>query len=131
MRRQTCRRPASAFTESPATLSEQRRTLYRLGQALYADLVRLAVASGHADADAADNLLRSAAAWQQPIFPLTGADLLSRGLAPGPDFGRLLAAVRHWWEVLDFRPDRPACLAKLAELLPGTEALVDRPPPPD
>ena len=29
-----------------ASLSEQRRTLYRLGQALYADLVRLAVASG-------------------------------------------------------------------------------------
>ena len=110
------------LTPSPAlaaSLSEQRQALYRLGQALYADLVRLAVASGRADADAAASCLRSAAAWEPPVFPLTGADLLACGLAPGPEFGRLLGAVRGWWEALDFRPDRSACLARLAELLAG------------
>lgn len=32
-----------------------------------------------------------------PVFPLTGADLLKRGLPPGPGIGRVLAAERRAW----------------------------------
>ncbi|MEO5338165.1 MAG: CCA tRNA nucleotidyltransferase, partial [Magnetospirillum sp. WYHS-4] len=66
-------------------------------------------------------LLAAVDAWREPAFPLLGRDVLDRGIPRGPDVGRLLKAVRQWWEDEDYRPDRPACLKKLkAEA--GTEA---------
>jgi hypothetical protein len=41
------------------------------------------------------------------------------GVSPGERVGRLLAAVRDWWETSDFKADRAACLAHLTELLDG------------
>jgi len=38
------------------------------------------------------------------------------GIAPGPRVGRLLAAVKRWWEEGDFAAGRAACLARLKEL---------------
>jgi poly(A) polymerase len=32
-----------------------------------------------------------------PVFPLTGRDLVARGVAPGPELGRLLAEAREAW----------------------------------
>jgi poly(A) polymerase len=32
-----------------------------------------------------------------PVFPLTGRDLVARGVAPGPELGRLLAEARKAW----------------------------------
>lgn len=117
-----------------APLPQRRLTLYRLGAALARDLVRLAVATGHGDAAVATPWLRLADGWAAPSFPLTGADVLALGLQPGPEVGRLLAAVRGWWEAQDFRPDRAACLAWLDGLRPAPtiEPLaVDSPARPD
>ena len=95
----------------------QRRAVYRLGAALYADLVRLAVAVGRAVPDDAAACLALAGHWRPPPFPLSGADLLARGVRPGPELGRLLEAVRRWWEEEDFAPGREACLERLDRLL--------------
>lgn len=109
----------------------QRLAIYRLGAALYGDLVRLAVATGQADVVAANRCLTLAAAWPVPVLPITGADLLARGIAPGPEFGRLLEQVRRHWEVRDFQPDRAACLEALERLLESASPAIDRPPAPD
>jgi len=39
------------------------------------------------------------------------------GIPPGERVGRLLATVRDWWEVGDFKADRAACLAYLRKLV--------------
>ena len=62
-------------------------------------------------------MLARAAAWEQPRFPIAGRDATALGIPPGPRIGRLLSAVRCWWEDGDFRADRVACLAYLKELV--------------
>ncbi|HEY9081410.1 CCA tRNA nucleotidyltransferase [Magnetovibrio sp.] len=62
-------------------------------------------------------LIETARDSHLPAFPLKGRDVLDRGVAHGPDVGRLLKQVEAWWRERDFRPDRTACLNKLSELL--------------
>ena len=64
-----------------------------------------------------EEILETAAAWERPTFPVTGADVLALGIEPGPKVGRLLAAVETWWMEQDFQPDRTAALAKLDTLI--------------
>ncbi len=117
--------------EIAATDRAQRLAIYRLGPALYGDLVRLTVATGRAELATAHRCLALAAAWPVPVLPITGADLLARGIAPGPELGRLLEQVRRDWEMQDFTPDRTACLEVLERLLASASPVIDRPPAPD
>jgi len=92
----------------------QRRALHRLGLAAYGDLVLLR-AAGTGEAARARELLAAAPRLVPPRFPLRGRDVTRLGLAPGPAVGELLREVEEWWERGDFRADRAACLARLAE----------------
>jgi poly(A) polymerase len=103
--------------DPPAPPRAQRRAVYRLGAEAYADLVRLAVAVGRAGPEDAAACLALAGSWVPPPFPLGGGDVLARGVRPGPEIGRLLDAMRRWWEEEDFAPGREACLARLDRLL--------------
>ncbi len=96
--------------------TSQRRALYRLGAALYADLV-LTRAAAEGKGPRAHALLELASAWKKPRFPLKGDDLVARGIAPGPEVGELLGAIEGWWEAGDFRADRKAALAELERRL--------------
>jgi len=49
------------------------------------------------------------------VFPIGGDDVAALGIPEGPEVGRLLTAVREWWEERDFRADREGCLARLSE----------------
>jgi poly(A) polymerase len=94
----------------------RRKALYRLGAERYRDLVRLAAAEGGAEAASAlAEALAAAAAWQAPVLPLSGKDVVAAGVAPGPEVGRLLGEVERWWIDADFAPDRAACLERLHE----------------
>jgi hypothetical protein len=62
-------------------------------------------------------LLACAAAWEAPRFPIAGRDVTALGIPPGRRIGRLLDAVRDWWEEGDFRADCAACLVHLNELI--------------
>jgi poly(A) polymerase len=97
----------------------QRRALYHLGVSLYRDLVLLRAAERDEEARARV-LLDRAAAWRKPRFPLRGSDVTARGLAPGPEVGRLLTAIEEWWEAGDFRADRKSCLAALDSRIGAT-----------
>ncbi|MDE0049028.1 MAG: CCA tRNA nucleotidyltransferase [Rhodospirillales bacterium] len=96
----------------------QRRRLYRLGPALFRDLVLLAWAkeAQGENETAWRAMLETAAAWEEPALPVTGADVLACGVEAGPAVGRLLFAVEAWWKDRDFAPDRADALAKLKEL---------------
>ena len=99
----------------------QRRRLYRLGSALFRDLVLLAWAkeAEGENASAWRAMLETAATWEEPALPVTGADVLALGVEAGPAVGRLLFAAEAWWKDRDFAPDRTAALAKLKELAAG------------
>jgi poly(A) polymerase len=94
---------------------------HAFGQAIYGlradwvwDAAILAhVRSGKPEMAALAALCRFIADWVQPKFPLSGADLQSAGIVPGPDLGRLLTDLERWWVAADFKPDRAACLARL------------------
>ncbi len=82
-----------------------RETLYRDGRALFRD--RLLLAGG---GPAGEALL---AEPPPPRFPLSGCDVLARGVPAGPEIGRRLHAIETWWIARAFHPDRNACLAEL------------------
>lgn len=94
----------------------RRRLIFDLGAEVYRDRCLLALAED-SDADAAGWLeqLAEADSWSPPVFPLSGRDVLRLGVPAGPDVGRLLGQVRHWWRDGGFAADRAACLAKLGD----------------
>ena len=117
-------RLAALFTPSESfrpglELSVQYRLLYRHGPRLFRDLGLLAWASkskGEGE-EAWRAMLLRAETWKAPTFPVTGADLLARGIPEGPEVGRLLKAVEEWWIERDFVPDRTALLDRLDALV--------------
>ena len=99
----------------------QRLAVYRLGRQRYRDLVDLFAAEDETSSgDRLADMLGVATNWTPPDFPLRGDDVTALGIAPGPKVGRLLGAVRRWWEDGDFAADRAACLARLSELAART-----------
>jgi len=52
-------------------------------------------------------------ALPRPVFPLEGRDVLAFGIAPGPQVGALLRAVRAWWVAGGCDADAAACRAEL------------------
>jgi poly(A) polymerase len=94
----------------------QRKLLYRLGRAAYVDRVLLTAAVSGATRKVKP-LLMLAARWRPVSFPLRGADVTALGVPPGPEVGRLLAAIEAWWEAGDFKASRRACLAELKRRL--------------
>ncbi len=57
------------------------------------------------------------AAMPQPVFPLSGRDVVALGIPPGPAVGEALRAVRAWWLDNGCLPDAQACTAELARQL--------------
>ena len=94
----------------------QRLALYRLGAERYRDIALLSAADGRMATARLQELSALAEDWPIPVFPLGGDDVTALSITPGPRVGRLLAAVRRWWEDGDFIADRAACLARLKEL---------------
>jgi poly(A) polymerase len=103
--------------DPPADIAAQRRALYGLGAERYRDVALLLAAEGAMSPDRLAELLGLARNWTAPVFPLGGRDITALGIPPGPRIGRLLDAVRAWWEAGDFTADRAACLARLKELM--------------
>ena len=95
----------------------QRALIYRHGQAHFRDVVLLAWAKRGESEAVWRAMLETADAWESPALPITGADLLARGVPEGPEVGDLLRAVEDWWIEHDFAPDRAALLDKLAALV--------------
>jgi poly(A) polymerase len=115
---ETRRLEAIAHHEEPTPRlreRERRVVLYHLGQDAWRDTVRLGWAKSKASATSKTwkDFLSLADQWPIPRFPLTGKDLLSRGLKPGPALGRELNRLEDWWIASDFAADKESLLRKL------------------
>jgi poly(A) polymerase len=93
-----------ALLAADASPQGLRRLLYRYG----ADNGRAAIfLNGQNIAE----LLPVVAAWNNPVFPIKGEDIVRLGLPAGPQVGIILREVEQQWIVSDFALDRDACLA--------------------
>jgi poly(A) polymerase len=102
---------------SPATpQTTWNRALYELGPALVIDRLLLAWARAGKDAFAWRVCIAAARRWTAKTFPVTGADVLALGIAPGPLVGTLLRTLEDWWIDAAFKLERPALLDELARL---------------
>jgi poly(A) polymerase len=102
--------------ETPPPVSHLREMLFQCGARAATDGLALAFAASGATATdsawmAAMRYLRTTPA---PIFPLKGADLIARGMAPGRDLGATLNALQKAWIRAGF-PTEPAALRRLIE----------------
>jgi poly(A) polymerase len=102
--------------DADADARAQRLVLYRLGHDRFRDLALLLAADGRLTPPRLREFRHLADTWTIPAFPLGGADVIALGISPGPRVGRLLDAVKRWWEEGDFAADRAACLARLNAL---------------
>ena len=98
-------------------LRERRIVLYQLGAEAWRDLVALAWARSKASLTdpAWLRLLKLADRWPVPKLPVTGRDLIDRGMAPGPELGQTLRRLEDWWMASDFKPDREVLLARIGQ----------------
>lgn len=102
--------------ETPPGLGDLRALLFDYGRNAALDGLVLAQAESRASADSAD--WTSAYAFlrdtPEPRLPFTGADLLARGVPPGPTVGATLKRLQAAWIRAGF-PREPNVLAKLLE----------------
>lgn len=93
-----------------------RGLLYRLGPERFTDRVLLAwTRSPHGAADQPWRRLATLPAhWAAPAFPLRAADVIARGVPPGPRLGAALAAAEEAWIAAGF-PSDAAAVAAIAD----------------
>lgn len=91
--------------DAAADAQALRRSFYALG----ADVTDRALLDGAGNAE----LHEAAKNWRRPIFPVTGDDLRARGIAPGPELGRLLDKLESFWIAADFTPTKEKLLVEL------------------
>jgi poly(A) polymerase len=112
---QKARLLAAADPEAPVRLDMDEgaaaAALYQLGAPAFRDKLIRAWARRPEEAGA-ERLLRFAAAWERPRFPLSGEDALALG-ASGPAVGQALRAVEAAWGAGGFAEDRAALLRRL------------------
>jgi poly(A) polymerase len=94
---------------------ERRVVLYHLGGEAWRDMVRLAWAKSKDPVGSKkwQDLLAFTDQWPIPRFPLTGKDLLARGIKAGPRLGKELGRLEDWWIASDFTEDKEGLLRRL------------------
>lgn len=99
----------------PSSGQEARRLLYRLGETRYIDRVLSLWAADPNSPPVAGwhTLLSLPKNWPVPKLPLSGADVLARGITPGPAVGQVLAAIELMWVDAGFPDDRDWLLRQL------------------
>ena len=93
-----------------------RALLYRIGEQHFRDRVSLAWSRAGAEVSENDWLraLQLPERWNRPTFRLKAADFITRGLSPGPQLGKALAAAEDAWVAANFPVDQ-ATLAAIAD----------------
>ncbi len=94
----------------PGALDDERTIVRRIWKDGVQPAIDAALLSGR------EVLLARIADLATKSFPVQGRDVLSRGVAPGPDVGRLLAVLEDWWFDHDM-PDREESLVQLEKLI--------------
>lgn len=103
------------------------RMLYRSGAAGLVTRLKLAVAVARQKAEGDPSLLAETArlqrllaraeAWEKPVLPVSGADVIEAGIPAGPRVRELLQKVEDGWVEGNFNADRATLVARLKALI--------------
>ncbi len=104
------------------SIREARKLLYRLGRERFKDRVMLCWAADTKVSNAVSwrALLALAEAWQRPVFPLTGREVMQAGVPEGPLVGQILHEVEEWWIDSDFTEDEFSLAERLKAVVQAT-----------
>jgi len=116
-----------AMTRGPRLVPDldepgRRAALYRAGAEAFRDRALLGWAEAAASPDDASwrALIGLPDAWHAPKFPLSGNDLMARGLAPGRHLGAALARIEEEWVAAGFPDDAERLDALVARGIAAT-----------
>jgi poly(A) polymerase len=90
-----------------------RRILYAIGPSVFRDRVVLEWAQRPDVSEMWKTLYDAAGAWERPVMPVTGDDMLALGVREGPAIGDALRRLEADWIDSDFKLKREQLLAKL------------------
>ncbi|HEX5005935.1 MAG TPA: CCA tRNA nucleotidyltransferase [Hyphomonadaceae bacterium] len=90
-----------------------RRALYAIGPSVFRDRVVLEWAQQPEHSDMWKTLYDAAGAYERPALPVSGDDMLARGVSEGPAIGDALRKLEAEWIESDFKLKREQLLAKL------------------
>lgn len=95
--------------------------LFAAGPRGYRDRVLVAFARSGAAPDDAGWLALAGLAerWKAPAFPISGNDLVARGIPAGPELGSALARLRQAWIAADFPTSNGAIAGLITQLTTG------------
>lgn len=103
------------------SIREVRKLLYRLGNKRFRDRVFLRWAEDPKDSVIQWRaMLAMADAWEKPVFPLTGREVMHAGVPEGPLVGRVLSEVEEWWIDSDFTEDEFSIAERLKAVVQAT-----------
>jgi len=103
--------------QSPQTPAACRRLIFALGDHA-ADRIMVGWArNGDVTAHPWRDLWRLARTWRRPDLPISGRDIMARGVPSGRKVGDLLGQLEHWWVKADFQPGREESLVRLDALI--------------
>ena len=106
----------TARLTTPPSQGSARKLVYTQGPDNYRRLIALSLAGAIAYSTT-DPLWIAALTlpdrWAAPKLPVTGADVMARGVAAGPAVGDALRRIEAWWIARDFAPSRDELLAQL------------------
>jgi len=106
---------SSVSLDPNAENREQLKAIYMAGKQVVIDRARIR-AAGEDDAIISTrwmSLADLAMGWTPPEFPLTGKDMKAAGVAPGPQMGKMLEALKALWVRSGFTADREKLLMAL------------------
>tara|TARA_B100000945_G_C20012706_1_gene426223 strand:- start:125 stop:589 length:465 start_codon:yes stop_codon:yes gene_type:complete len=93
-----------------------RLSIFSLGKNLAIDHICLnwSISGGLSIPSSGDweSLLEYAYKWKEPIFPVSGDDVLMLGVKSGKDVGEALEIMKEWWANEDFSYSREELLNK-------------------
>jgi poly(A) polymerase len=94
------------------TLAAQKKNLRRAGQKYYSAAVLVAAANASNPA-AYLPLLDLPKQWTPPEFPVTGADLIAKGMVEGRELGTRLRELEEQWEASDYSLTKTELLKRI------------------
>jgi poly(A) polymerase len=105
-----------------ASEAAAKEVIYRAGEGAMREALLLAWArcSAPPEDEKGRSLFSLPDRWQVPAMPIQGADVVARGILPGPRVGELLRQLEAWWIRSGFPPDRSLLEAELDRLIRAT-----------
>ncbi len=93
--------------------SAVRKAVYRVGRVATAQTLMIELVQDRVMNRYAPSALKIIQNWDVPSFPITGHDLIERGIEKGPELGKTLEALENYWIEQDFTPSKEDCLHRL------------------